>query len=297
MKAMSTVKKRFGDRRDATLVRDADSMHFIMGVIYPNRADNEAYISECIKLDAINQYLEQKNAAETEFRYTMFHLIVTALLRTVTQRPKMNRFYANQNLYMRDDVSAAFVVKKQFADDGGEGVVVLHAKEDDTLESVHDYIKKVVTQSRSADRANQTEEDMNLFNKMPRWLGKAAVRLVRWLERHGWAPKDMVSDDPGQATVFLSNLGSIKLKCGYHHLSNWGTNSVFVVIGEKHWQPFYDREGNVTMHEVVDLGLTVDERIADGYYYAKTVRMLKYLLEHPEELEKPLKEAVDFEEK
>ena len=51
------------------------------------------------------------------------------------------------------------------------------------------------------------------------------------------------------------------------------------------------------MHEVVDLGLTVDERIADGYYYAKTVRMLKYLLEHPEELEKPLKEAVDFEEK
>mgnify|MGYP000644649225 CR=1 FL=1 len=35
------------------------------------------------------------------------------------------------------------------------------------------------------------------------------------------------------------------------------------------------------MQETVDLGLTVDERIADGYYYAKSVRLFKYLLEHP----------------
>lgn len=37
--------------------------------------------------------------------------------------------------------------------------------------------------------------------------------------------------------------------------------------------------------ETLDIGLTVDERIADGYYYAKTVKLFKYVLEHPETLE------------
>ncbi|MFR0788389.1 MAG: hypothetical protein ACLSHM_09350 [Vescimonas sp.] len=41
------------------------------------------------------------------------------------------------------------------------------------------------------------------------------------------------------------------------------------------------------MQETLDLGLTIDERLADGYYYSKSIRLLKYLLEHPEELEKP----------
>ena len=39
---MAEQKRRWGDRRDATLLRDVDSLHFIMGIIYPNRADSEA---------------------------------------------------------------------------------------------------------------------------------------------------------------------------------------------------------------------------------------------------------------
>ena len=56
-----------------------------------------------------------------------------------------------------------------------------------------------------------------------------------------------------------------------------------------------DREGNDSIREVLEIGLTVDERIADGYYYAKTVKLLKHLLAHPELLEHPLKEEVDDE--
>ena len=49
------------------------------------------------------------------------------------------------------------------------------------------------------------------------------------------------------------------------------------------------------MKETLELGLTLDERIADGYYYAKTVRLLKHLLQNPQLLEKPAKEEVDYE--
>ena len=57
----------------------------------------------------------------------------------------------------------------------------------------------------------------------------------------------------------------------------------------------YDENGKAEMRETVELGLTIDERIADGYYYAKTVKLLKYLLQNPELLEQPLNAPVDFE--
>ena len=45
----------------------------------------------------------------------------------------------------------------------------------------------------------------------------------------------------------------------------------------------------------LNLGITLDERIADGYYYSKTIRLLQHLLQNPALLEKPLKEEVDYD--
>ncbi len=49
------------------------------------------------------------------------------------------------------------------------------------------------------------------------------------------------------------------------------------------------------MRETVDLGFTVDERIADGYYYSKSIRLFKHLLAHPELLELPFEQEVDYD--
>ena len=291
---MEKQKKRRGDRRDGRLLRELDSLHFITGIIYPNRCDNEAYISLRVDLTAMNEYLARLNETETEFPYTMFHIVVAALIKTITLRPKLNRFIVNSNFYQRNEVSASFVVKKQFSDKGAEALAFLHSREDFCLQDVHQYIRSQVTECRS-EKVDSSTENMDILNKLPRWLGKSAVKFIMFLDKHGWVPQDMIATDPYYSSVVLSNLGSIKLKCGYHHLTNWGTCSVFCIIGEKKLSPFYDADGNVTMRETLDLGLTIDERLADGYYYSKSIRLLKYLLEHPEELEKPLKEEVSYE--
>ena len=291
---METQKRRRGDRRDGRLLRELDSLHFITGIIYPNRCDNEAYISVKVDLTAMNAYLAKKNETETDFPYTMFHLVVAALLKTITLRPKLNRFIVNSNFYQRNEVSAAFVVKKQFSDKGAEALAFLHGKDEFTVEDVHEYIRSQVQECRS-EKVDSSTESMDILNKLPRWLGKAAVKFIMWLDKHGWVPKDMVATDPYYSSVVISNLGSIKLKCGYHHLTNWGTCSLFCIIGEKKKAPYFDAEGNVSMRETLELGLTIDERIADGYYYSKSVRLLEYLLTHPEELEKPISEEVQYE--
>ena len=291
---MEKQKKRRGDRRDGRLLRELDSLHFITGIIYPNRCDNEAYISLRVDLTAMNEYLARLNETETEFPYTMFHIVVAALIKTITLRPKLNRFIVNSNFYQRNEVSASFVVKKQFSDKGAEALAFLHSREDFCLQDVHQYIRSQVTECRS-EKVDSSTENMDILNKLPRWLGKAAVKFIMFLDKHGWVPQDMIATDPYYSSVVLSNLGSIKLKCGYHHLTNWGTCSLFCIIGEKKTAPYFDADGNVSMRETLELGLTIDERLADGYYYSKSVRLLEYLLTHPEELEKPMNEEVQYE--
>ena len=289
------AEKRLGDRRDATLLRNTDAMHFIMGIIYPHRADNEAYIAERVNLEPIKAYLAGKNVEGIPFKYTFFHVILTALVKTVTLRPKLNRFYANENYYQRNKVTAGFVIKKEFSDGSEEAVALLEAKPDATIDTIHQEIYQRVHATRNEQKKNTTDNSMDLLNRLPRFLSKAVIRFIRWLDRHGWCPDVLIGDDPNYSSVFLSNLGSIKLRSGYHHLTNWGTCSLFCVIGEKKWTPLYDTHGLVEMRETVDLGLTVDERIADGYYYSKSIRLFKYLLEHPALLEQPINTEVEYD--
>ena len=290
---MEKTKRRPGDRKDGKLLRELDSLHFITGILYPNRCDNEAYISQRVDLTPIKAYIAEKNET-ADFKYTYFHIVVAALIKTITLRPKLSRFIVNGNFYQRNEVSASFVVKKQFSDHAAEALAMLHAKPTDTMETIHNYIRDQVTDCRS-EKVDSSTESMDTFNKLPRWMSKTGVKFVMWLDKHGWVPSSLIETDPYYSSVVISNLGSIKLKCGYHHLTNWGTCSMFCVIGEKKLSPFYDENGRAEMRETLDLGLTIDERLADGYYYSKSVRLLKYLLEHPQELEKPMNEKVDYE--
>ena len=287
------MARRWGDRRDGTLLRNIDSMHTIMPLMYPNRCDNEAFIYERIDLTNVAKYLEQKNAGAPEYKYNLFQVMVTALLKVITLRPKMNRFIANKNMYQRNEVSAAFTVKKIFSDEGGEALSFIHSKPTDTIDTIHSEIFRQVSLCRS-EKKDPSTASMDIIQKLPRPILKLVGAIARSLDRHGHMPKGIVATDPYYSSCVLTNLGSIKLHSGYHHLTNWGTNSVFCAIGERKKRPFWDEEGNMTMRDSVDLGLIIDERIADGYYYSKTVRLLRKLLDQPELLDRPLNEEVDY---
>jgi hypothetical protein len=161
----------------------------------------------------------------------------------------------------------------------------LHTVPEDTLDTIHDKIYQQIKFCRG-DSVDSSTDNMDILNSMPRIVSRTLVDGIRFLDVHGWVPQPLIDTDPYYSSVVLTNLGSIGLKSGYHHLTNWGTNSVFIAVGERKKTPFFDDEGN--SHHAgyhVDLGLTIDERIADGYYYSKTVRLLKTLLENPQLLE------------
>ena len=250
---------------------------------------------ETIDLTAINEYLAKKNSENPEFKYTIFQLIATAIGKTVTLRPKMNRFIAGRRMYQRNEISLGFVAKKQFSDHASEAFMMLRIHDDTTIDSFHDEMCRKVYCVRHEGGHDNSTDKMDTLTKMPRPL----LAIVSWYlyiaDYFGKVPYSFIKDEPNYASIYLTNLGSIKLNAAYHHLNNWGTNSLFVVIGEKKLRPFYDEQGNMEMRDSLTLGITLDELIADGYYYSKTIKLIKYLLAHPELLEEPACTEVDYD--
>lgn len=292
------TKRRRRDRVDATLVRDLDSMHVFLPIMLPNRADNEAFIQELIDMSAVEAYIERKNAQNPQYKYTFFHVILAALSRTIAMRPRMNRFIIGNRYFDRNHISFSLIAKKAFSDSGDESIVILKydpASEKPAIDVLHDKLCDFVYTLREKNTTDNTTDILDTLAKAPMWLRKIIIGTLRALDEHGNMPNDLAREDPYNSTVFISNLGSIQLNAGYHHLTNWGTNSIFVVVGEKHMQTFYNADGTVTVKPALNLGLTLDERIADGYYYAKTIRLLKKFFAEPELLDLPAKEELKIE--
>ena len=291
---MERTKRKWGDRKDGIWLKDLPAMNRIMPGIMPNRADNEAYITVEVDLRPLDAYLAQKNQGRTEDKYTYFHVISVAIAKAFVLRPRMNRFICNKRVYQRRDLTLAFVVKKQFSDKSEEGLAFLSIDDTETMDSYHEKIMSVIHDNRREDVKDTSTGAMDVLNKLPQWLINLIVSTTLWLDKHGWAPDFLIGTDPNHASIFLSNLGSIGLEGGYHHLVNWGTNSCFIVLGKKYMKKEYFKEGSSDLYEVIPLGITLDERIADGYYYSGTVALVKELLAHPELLDLPAHTPVEY---
>ena len=290
-------KPNFRDRKDAYYIPGLDAVHVMMPYMFGKRTENEAVLGEVIDLTAIDKFLAQKNAGSPDFKYTWFHVITAIVAKTISLRPKMNWFIAGGRYYERKQIQIAFNVKRQFSDEGEEAMAkfIFNPEGEAPIEQVHSYVRDFVGKVRGKTESVGIDGALEFVKKLPRPI----FRLVAWtfkkMEYYGIYPQSLAKDDPSYSSCYITNLGSIKMNADYHHLYNWGTVSFFLVIGEKKNRPFFHEDGSYELHNTIKLGLTVDERIADGYYFAKTLRLMRHLVAHPELLDLPADAPIEFE--
>ena len=298
MQENTNRKKRFLDRKDGYYCYELDAMHKFMPYLLPNRTDNEAVLKETLDMTNVLPYLAKKNAelGEDGFKYTLFHFMVAALAKTITLRPLLNRFIQGRRIYDRKYLSFSFIVKKQFNDNSEEAIAIMKLGEVATLspiKEVHDKIYNFVYDVRVKNKKDETTDIISVLTKLPRFLLRLVTGFLGWMDYHGITPMSLMKDDPYYSTVFASNLGSIKMDADYHHLANYGTNSIFAIIGEMKKRPFYKEDGTFEMKDSLNLALTIDERIADGVYFAKSIKVLKTIIENPSILDEPYSAPVE----
>lgn len=287
--------KKWGDRYDAKRVRDIDGLHFYMAYLMPKRTDAEVYINEKIDITELLEYINEKNASGVR-KVTLFHCMIAAVARTIKMRPLLNRYISGKHYYMRNDISMGFTIKKKFLDHSEETLMIFHPKDDENLCAITDRLTpKVKEAKKESDNGQSVDDILNIVKKLPKPIMHIFMAFMRFADNNGLMPKAFSSVDTNYCTVLLSNLGSIKCDAVYHHLNNFGTNGIVITIGEMHKEVMLDENNNPVIRDVVNIGATLDERIADGFYFARSLKLIKHLFKNPELLDKTLGEEIDFE--
>ena len=280
-------------RRDGTRVRGLDGYHNILPYVMPKRTEAEVSMTQQFDVTDLVKYMAERNEKEGT-NLKIFHAICTAVARTVYHRPKLNIFISGRTFYQRKDITLSFVVKQKFEDTADETLMFLKVDPDMNLYSISKLIIGDVTKVRR-EKSNDLDKLMELVGSMPRFILEGFFGALKVLEYHGIMPKALTAGDPNYSSVLLSNLGSIKADSCYHHLSNYGTCSVMITIGTLHKEQKLMEDGTWQPRDVINCTFTIDERLADGFYYAKSLRIAKYLLEHPESMQEPIRQTVPVE--
>ncbi len=273
------------DRRDGYKVKDIHGVQNILIDFKPNRCDSAVYMNA--KIDMTN-FVKFMNKKKKEIEgLTFYHGIVDVMAKTLYSRPYMNRFIANRTMYMHKDVTLAQTIKVEFDEDAIESLIVLKIDEGDNLEDISRKTKERVDQirknrERDAGGANDVADTLG---NLPKFLSVPIVGMSKFLDRHDWLPKSVIDDNLYYSSAILSNIGSFKVGAIYHNLTNFGTSSSLITFGE-----IKEEDGKYLM----EMGATIDERIADGFYFCKCLKLIEYIFANPELMMEPAGKKVSI---
>ena len=291
---MSEVKRKFGDRKDAKRCRYINGMSQICIDLKPKRALSELYINQEYDVTNLVHYInELKEKRSEDDKITYFHAFVTAIGKTIYNRPLLNRFVSNRHVYEHNDISLSFVMKIDFNDKSEEIMVITPVKEEDNIFSISDKIRNKVNRVRQkGDTGKGANDAIQILGKLPNIIRIPIVGIFKYLDRMGWLPSFLVEDNIYYSSMVLSNIGT--LKCGgiYHNVTDFGTCSGLTTIGEIK-EKIEKENGKEIKKHYCEFGMTIDERIADGFYMIKSLQLLQYLLKNPKLLEEKINEKVE----
>ncbi|NHJ46263.1 MAG: hypothetical protein FK733_00610 [Asgard group archaeon] len=273
-------------RPDAELVKTSKFREL---EFYIMRKRNESIINADMQIDLTNTYkfLEKHNKdKKDEDKFTIFHIFLAAAVRTITLRPKINRFVSGRRLWQRNRIILSFVVNKEKTEASEEVNAMIDFDPFDTLESVQEIVNKRIYEARHEENPNQ--KDIDFWGGMPRFIIRFMFWLMRWTDERNMPLKFIIDDMPLWCSCFIAHLGSINIDSVFHHLFELGTGSVLLTIGKIHKTQVVNQETEeVEIKEVMDIRSSIDDRIASGIYTGPTFDLLKNLIENPEPLLKP----------
>lgn len=279
-------RRRLGDRYDGRRIRSLNAFYQITPYIMRTRIDAHDYFEDRIDISRTEAWLRsQREAGHPDLGY--LHVFIAALVRTISQKPALNRFVAGQKIFARNEITISLALKKKLADDSPETTVKMRFDPKDTIFDIRDKVNEAVNSNKSLEASNSTDKTARLFMLCPGFLVRFLIWIVRSLDFYGLMPRAIHRASPFHTSAFVTDLGSLGIKPIFHHLYDFGTTSIFLAFGAKEAHKEIDQEGVARHRKYISLKVVNDERICDGYYYASAFKILSSLLKDPSPLERP----------
>ncbi|MBQ1575348.1 MAG: hypothetical protein IIZ83_00170 [Oscillospiraceae bacterium] len=282
---MAKTRRRAGDRRDGRLLRSLPAFSKFIPYIMPTRNDAHIFYDESFEVSTVDRTLRRLRV-EGYKGIGMLHFLIAAYIRCLSMLPGINRFIAGRRIYAHDDITIVMAVKRSLSVDATETTIKVHFQPTDTILDVYRKMNEKIEEIKTSEEDNNTEEVAEALTKMPRFLLRFAITVLRVMDYFGLIPDSLIEASPFHGSMIITDLGSLRIGPVFHHIYNFGTLPVFIAFGAKRHAYEIDRHGKVVDNKYVDCKFVMDERIADGHYFAQFLQAYRYLFQHPEILEK-----------
>ena len=282
----------WGDRTDGRRIRTEPPMNQVTPYVMWTRNAAQNFFGESIEITNIERYIRQKRR-EGLSSFGLMHVLLASYCRTLCRYPALNRFVAGQKVYQRgNDIQFCLVVKKEMTSTSPETVIKVHLTPTDTAEDVYNKLNDAVENVKNTPLDSSFDNLAHALMLIPGVFLKFTVWLLRVMDYFGLLPKFLLELSPFHGSVFFTSMGSLGIQPIYHHLYDFGNLPVFCSFGCKRRELELQEDGSVEQRKYVDFKFTMDERIADGFYYAAFFKHYKRILQHPEVLDVPPEEIV-----
>jgi len=289
---MAGRRRRFGDRYDGRLLRSIDPFYKIIPYIMRSRVDAQNYYNDRIDIEKIEAFLRAKRNSEIK-NISFLHIVIAAMVRTISQKPGLNRFVAGQKIYARNEILISLAIKKELREDSPETTIKVKFNPTDTLSEVVAKVNEAIESNKKLETNNDTDKTARIIMLCPGFVVKFLVWFFRKLDYFGLMPKALNRVSPFHTSVFVTDLGSLGIQPVYHHLYDFGTTSVFVAFGSKQREKVINKDNKIVERKYIPVKIVTDERIVDGHYFASAFKLFKSYLKNPERLEEPPKEVIE----
>ena len=256
------------DGRRVTVHPYRQMMTFLMR----GRNESAVYFEQQLDLSKCLPWLEARG-------HKLFPLVLHALARTLHDRERLNRFTIGRRTFQRADVFLSFAAKKAMSDDAPLATVKRRFPRDESFSALTASLGSGIAEAKS-DKKSAIDKELGVLLKLPGFLLLFLMGVLKRLYAWGLAPRSLVDTDPLYTSAFVANLGSIQIDAAYHHLYEHGNCPLFVTIGQVRDTPVVV-DGALVVRPTLTLRFSFDERVEDGLYAARSLKLFAERVEDP----------------
>lgn len=279
---MATARRRrMGDRKEGRLLRSLPGFAKFIPFIMPQRNDRSIHYEESFEVTELDRCL-RKLRVQGYKGIGILHFLIAAYIRGVSMMPGINRFVVGRRIYARDNIEVVMTVKRALSVDATETTIKVVFEPTDTIIDVYRKMNEKIDEIKSSDDNNGTEDFADTVARLPRFLLRFAIAILRVMDYYGWLPKSLTDISPFHGSMIITDLGSLRIGPVYHHIYNFGTLPVFIAFGAKRHAYELNRHGQMEDHKYIDCKFVLDEGIVDGHYWAQFLQAYRYMFAHPE---------------
>mgnify|MGYP004705995905 FL=1 len=275
----------FGFRSDGKRVKNVSLLFRIIPHIMKTRNDSQVYFRQDVPIKFMDAYINKK--AQEGVKISYMHIIYAAIIRTIYERPWLNRFVMDGKTYDRNDIFVSLTIKKSLEDNAPETVLKLKFTGEETILDIKEKLENAIVENKDIKTKNNMDKLVYELGKTPNIILKLVVGIFKLLDKYGLLPKKIIELSPFHTSAFLTNVGSLGIDAIYHHLYNFGTTSLFFAMGKKK-KDFIHEDEEIIEEKCISIAFVGDERICDGYYYASSFKLFNKYIKKPELLEKSI---------